>query len=77
VAPGVLQDDKGEYLSERYWVSWLSSGRDALVESNREGAAGADVVELADPDYVRQRAAEKPFSQPGFGLAERIISRPI
>jgi hypothetical protein len=56
-------------------VSSWSSGEDAEIEVIVEGAGESALVELADPHWDGQRAAERPCSRLVCSLAERNPSR--
>ncbi|HET9396269.1 MAG TPA: CHAT domain-containing protein, partial [Nitrospiraceae bacterium] len=49
VPMAALADERGQYLVQRFEVSYLSSGRE-LLRPTRPAAGGADVV-IASPDY--------------------------
>ena len=53
----ILTDNTGNYLIDKYRISYLSSGRDLLKFKSRETFAN-NVVLVADPDFDKQSSPE-------------------
>jgi CHAT domain-containing protein len=67
VPMAALVDAQGHYLSQRFELTHLTSGRDLLRFANPERVASSKAVVLADPDYgrpLRLAAETSPPSSP-------------